>query len=104
MIKHTKEFHNKIKRKVFSNPEALTEYKAFSLQLKLCQEMKNAREKAKLTQKDVAIKIGTKVPSVARLERSNMTNLHSPSLTTIVKYAQAVGKEVKIEFVNTKHA
>jgi ribosome-binding protein aMBF1 (putative translation factor) len=104
MIKHTKEFHNKIKKKVFSNPEALAEYKAFALQLDLSEKMKDARKSAKLTQEQVANKMGSKKTVVSRLERSNITKSHSPSVNTLSKFAEAVGKEVKIEFVNRSHA
>lgn len=45
MIKHTKEFHNKIKKNVFSNPVTLAEYKAFSLELDTHFKKRNKQEK-----------------------------------------------------------
>ena len=54
----------------------------------------NARHAAGLTQAQVAERMGTQPPSVARLERSLLTGKHSPSLATLRKYAQACGKEL----------
>jgi len=99
MAKRSTQWHKEFERKVLFHPEGLAEYKAFQLQLELCEKMKSVRKKARLTQEDVAKKMGTKVPAVARLESSNVSSLHSPSLATLMKYAQAVGRELKIDFV-----
>lgn len=56
-----------------------------------------AREKAGLTQADVAMRRGTKTPSVTRLERSLITGSHSPSIVTIRKYAEAVNCRLEIK-------
>ena len=53
-----------------------------------------ARHAAGLTQAQVAERMGTHPPSVARLERSLATGKHSPSLATLRKYAEACGKEL----------
>lgn len=51
-----------------------------------------ARQEARLTQAQVAERMGTRAPAVARLERALATGKHSPSLATLRKYADAVGK------------
>lgn len=56
-----------------------------------------ARQDAGLTQAQVAERMGTQAPAVARLERSLATGKHFPSLTTLRKYAQAVGKKLVLE-------
>ncbi len=56
-----------------------------------------ARHAAGLTQAQVAERMGTMPPSVARLERSLATGKHSPSLATLRKYAQACGKELGLQ-------
>lgn len=56
-----------------------------------------ARHDAGLTQAQVAERMGTQPPAVARLERSLATGKHSPSLTTLRKYAQACGKELVLQ-------
>ena len=56
-----------------------------------------ARHAAGLTQAQVAERMGTQPPSVARLERSLATGKHSPSLATLRKYAEACGKELVLQ-------
>jgi DNA-binding XRE family transcriptional regulator len=56
-----------------------------------------ARHDAGLTQAQVAKRMGTQSPAVVRLERALATGKHSPSLTTIRKYARACGKTVTLE-------
>ena len=53
-----------------------------------------ARHAAGLTQAQVAERMGTQPPAVARLERSLATGKHSPSLATLRKYVEACGKEL----------
>jgi DNA-binding XRE family transcriptional regulator len=55
-----------------------------------------ARHDAGLTQAQVAERMGTQPPAVARLERSLATGKHSPSLATLRKYAEACGKELTL--------
>lgn len=59
--------------------------------------MLKARKSAGLTQEDVATRMGTKVPAIARLEASGGTHRHSPTLETLRKYAQAVGCQLVIQ-------
>ena len=56
-----------------------------------------ARHDAGLTQAQVAERMGTQPPAIARLERSLATGKHSPSLATLRKYAQACGKELELK-------
>lgn len=53
-----------------------------------------ARHDAGLTQAQVAERMGTQAPAVARLERALATGKHSPSVATLRKYAEACGKEL----------
>ena len=55
-----------------------------------------ARHEAGLTQAQVAERMGTQPPAIARLERSLATGKHSPSLATLRKYAQACGKALDL--------
>ena len=65
----------------------------------LLDALLKARREAGLTQADVAKKMGTQPPSVARLERSLATGKHSPSISTLRKYAQACGKRLVVDVV-----
>jgi DNA-binding XRE family transcriptional regulator len=65
----------------------------------LLDALLKARREAGLTQADIAKKMGTQPPSVARLERSLATGKHSPSISTLRKYVQACGKRLVVEVV-----
>lgn len=60
-----------------------------------------ARHDAGLTQAQVAERMGTQPPSVARLERALATGKHSPSLATLRKYLEACGKALVLRVANT---
>jgi transcriptional regulator with XRE-family HTH domain len=62
----------------------------------LVREMLSARSKSALTQEAVAELMGTTKSAVSRLESAGK---HAPSLTTLKKYAQAIGCDLKIKFI-----
>ena len=55
-----------------------------------------ARHDAGLTQAQVAERMGTQPPAIARLERALATGKHSPSIATLRKYAEACGKALEV--------
>jgi predicted transcriptional regulator len=57
-----------------------------------------ARTKAGLTQAQVAAMMGTSQAGVARLE-SNLARGKFPTVPTLEKYAEALGKRVEVRFV-----
>ncbi len=58
-----------------------------------------ARQSAGLTQAQVAERMGTMAPAVARLESSMTTGKHSPTLATLRKYVEACGKRLVVSVV-----
>lgn len=62
----------------------------------LAREMLAARARVGLTQEAVAEIMGTTKSAISRLEAIGK---HAPSLTTLKKYAQAVGCHLEIKFV-----
>jgi predicted transcriptional regulator len=80
------------KRKMLSNPVIKKEYDALEEEFALASELIGARAKAKLSQAQVAKRMGTSQSAVARLESG-----HAPSLTSLRKYARAVGRKVQIK-------
>jgi len=56
-----------------------------------------ARQEAGLTQAQVAERMGTQAPAVARLERALATGKHSPSVSTLRKYVKACGKRLVLQ-------
>lgn len=63
----------------------------------LLDALLKARHEAGLTQAQVAERMGTQAPAVARLERSLATGKHSPSVATLRKYVKACGKKLVLQ-------
>ena len=80
-------------------PKARTEYERIEREeFALLDTMLKARHEAGLTQTQIAERMGTHAPAVARLESALASGKHSPSLTTLRKYAAALGKKLEIRF------
>ncbi len=92
--------HQQLIDDLMSRPEVRAEVERIEREEgHLLDALLKARHEAGLTQADVAKKMGTQPPSVARLERSLATGKHSPSISTLKKYAQACGKRLVVEVV-----
>lgn len=59
----------------------------------------SARQRAGLTQAQVAELMGVKQSALARVEGALASRSHAPSLTTLRKYAQAVGCRLELKMV-----
>ena len=71
-------------------------YQALSVEYAVANEMLAARSRAGLTQEVVASRMGTTKSTVSRLESAGK---HAPSLTSLKKYAEAVGCTIEIKLV-----
>ena len=71
-------------------------YDSLETEYALAHEMLSARARAGLTQEAVADRMGTTKSAVSRLEGAGK---HAPSVTSLKKYAEAVGCTLKIEFI-----
>ena len=91
--------HEELTKKMLSNPEVKAEYDSQKEEYTLFDELLKARINAGLTQSEVANLMGTKTPAVARLESGGGNKQHSPSITTLRKYASAVGCHLEIKLV-----
>ena len=91
--------HEEFTGKLLQNPEVRKEYEALEEEFALFDELLKARTKAGLTQAEVADRMGTKTPAVARLEAGGGNKRHSPSVSTLRKYAKAVGCHLEIRLV-----
>ncbi len=83
--------HKQLVKKMLMNPAVKAEYDSQAEEFALLDELLKARRRAGLTQAEVAKRMGTKPPAVARLEAGGGSKRHSPSLATLRKYAEAVG-------------
>lgn len=85
-------------------PEFKEAYDELELEYTILRELLLARQRAGLTQADVAEKMGTKPPAVTRLETALADQKHSPTIATLKKYAEAVGCRLEVHLVPTKAA
>lgn len=74
-------------------------YEALELEYQVINQLLKARTRAGLTQDAVAELMGTTKSAVSRLEG---TGKHAPSLSTLQKYARAVGCDLQVKLVPQK--
>src|SRR5436305_14774002 len=91
-------------KKMLENAEVRAEYDALAEEFALLDELLRARRRAGLTQAEVAARMGTKTPAVARLEGGGGSQQHSPSVDTPQKYARADGCRLDIRLRPASHA
>lgn len=102
MAKRSLTEHQKLKQTMLKDPVARAEYEAFKLELEIAHQLKKAREKANLSQEAVAEHMKTQKPAIARLEAAGGRQKHSPSLKTLIKYADAIGFDLRIKLTPKK--
>ena len=97
----TKPFsHKQAVAKMLKNSAVKTEVERLNKEeFAILDEILQARKAAGLSQAEVARRMGTQAPAIARLESSLATGKHSPSLNTLRKYAAALGKKVELHLV-----
>lgn len=95
--------HAELKQGALANPKTRAAYEKLESEFSLLRQMLGARQRAGLTQSQVAKRMGTKAPAITRLESSLSTGRHSPSLATLRRYAQAVGCELQVKMVKSKN-
>lgn len=95
--------HAELKEKALANSETRAAYEDMEAEFSLLRQMLKARQKAGLSQAQVAARMGTKAPAITRLESSLSNGKHSPSLATLRRYANAVGCELEVKLVKRKH-
>ena len=81
------------------DPAFRKEYNALAEEFALFDALVSARQQAGLTQIEVAERMGTKTPAIARLEAGGGRQHHAPSLATLRKYAAAVGCRLEVKLV-----
>lgn len=87
--------HDELVKKLMRRPGVRTEVERIEREESaLLDALLSARREAGLTQEQVAVRMGTHAPAVARLERALANGRHSPSLATLRKYVKACGKRL----------
>ena len=82
-------------REELKDPEFKRLFNEYGRQLEIAYQILQLRKKAKVSQTELAKKIGTTQSNVARLEAGNQNFTTS----TLEKIAKALNKNLKIEFV-----
>lgn len=90
--------HDELRAKMLKNPAVRKEYERLEKgEFALLDLLLEARREAGLTQAQVAERMGTQAPAVARLERALASGKHSPSVATIRRYLAACGKQLVVD-------
>lgn len=82
--------------KQLQNEEFRKEYEALEPEYIIMKAMLNARKEEGLTQKELSDRSGITQSDISKLENGNA----NPSIRTLKRLANAMGKTLKIEFVD----
>ncbi|MBI5141200.1 MAG: helix-turn-helix transcriptional regulator [Nitrospirae bacterium] len=89
--------HKELKACALARPDVCAEYTRLEEEFGFLDELLKARTAAGITQSELAERIGTTQSAIARLESGN--GKHLPSLTTLRKYASALGCKLELRLV-----
>ena len=88
------------KSTALAKPAVKAAYNELEEEYAFLEEVLKARKKSGLTQAELAEKIGTSQSAIARLESTSSG--HSPSISTLQKYARALGCKLQIKLVRVQ--
>lgn len=93
--------HEELKAIALSRAAVREEYERIEREeMPMLDAILKARREAGLTQAEVARRMGTKAPAIARLENALVTGASpSPSVATLRRYAHALGKRLEVRLV-----
>ena len=90
--------HEQLVKKLLTRPGVKAEVERIEREESaLLDALLKARLEAGLTQAQVAQRMGTHAPAIARLERALATGKHSPSVATLRRYVKACGKRLVLQ-------
>lgn len=84
-----------LKKRLMNDPEFRAEYEKADAEFAIIEALVKARTGAKLSQAELAKRIGTTQSAIARLEGGGV----SPSLSTLRRYAEATGTKLQVNLV-----
>jgi DNA-binding XRE family transcriptional regulator len=82
-----------------ADPVFKAAYQAAEEEFATLDALLQARQRAGLSQEQVAQRMGVKQSALARVESSLGSRKHAPSLSTLRKYAQALGCRLEIRLL-----
>ncbi|MBD2802115.1 helix-turn-helix transcriptional regulator [Xenorhabdus sp. M] len=83
-----------LKAKALQNPEVKQAYDELNDEFEFINTLLSMRTEAKLTQQQVADRMGTKESNISRLEKGKS----NPTLNTLVNYAKACGFQLDFSY------
>lgn len=95
MKKYKTRPYEEMRAEIMADPVFKKRWDARANQRRVTRNLIEARIKHKLTQRQLAERIGIKQPSLARIERGT----YLPSIATLQKIATGLGKKLEIRFV-----
>ena len=98
MVEFSKKSHEQLINKWRQNAEFVKAYEELEEEFALLDEAIKARKEQKLTQTEVALRMGVPRSAVCRLERGLVSG-KMPSLPALKRYAKAIGKKVEIRLI-----
>ncbi len=96
MAKKTESFTAYMDKTLGADAELNAAFQRELARLKLANQITTARQKRGLSQRALADRIGTKQPTVARMERADYTGY---TVTTLAKIAAATGAMLDVRIV-----
>lgn len=85
---------NELKKELFKNPKVRNAYNDLQPEFAIVQAIIDARVKNKITQEELAKRMGTGQAVISRLENANA----KPSLSLIQRLADALDLKVELKF------
>lgn len=85
-----------IKEKYLSNDEIRKEYEALEPEFQLIRAILYERNKQSISQQELAFRTGINRSDISKIENGNA----NPSLKTLKRIADGLGKKLKIEFIS----
>ena len=82
----------KLKARLLANPRGKAEHGALAPEFEIAAELLRARLQAKLSQAELAARMGTSQSTIARLESGQTL----PSTKTLLRYAEATGSKFQV--------
>ncbi len=93
--KRTRNFGDVIRAKLFANPKLARAVEEESFNADIAQQVYDLRTEAGLTQKQLAVMVGTQQSVISRIEDADYGG---HSLTMLKRIAAALKRSLKIEF------
>lgn len=82
-----------IKKQALKNKKVMKAYKDLELEFSIIDQIIDKRIKKGMSQKDLALKIGTKQPSIARFESGD----YNPTISFLKKISKALDSKLEIK-------